>query len=260
MRLRKAFSLRDLVALLCLAGLGLPILAASVQGTVSKSVAERCRTNLAALTRCIMVYTEQNRGYMPVDTYRVYDGPVPEAPSQPDRTAVAFSSASGINPVTGLYADARGFGLLYVRGLARPPELFYCPAPILDHRHMLSNYPKPWGSHIGPGSVFIRIGYMWNPWVKDIGDSRYTYEDRLLLRQHPGNWPLVCDLVMSRDTTGHVEGNSAIWNMAYPDGHVAPFADQLLYDLFATGFDAARIDWAAFNAAVRPRILPPAGP
>ena len=184
MRRRNAFTLRDLVALLCLAALGLPILAASVQGTVSQSAAERCRTNLASLTRCILVYTEQNRGYMPVYLHRFTLGYI-RAPDNTYKAAVAFSSA-GVNPATGLYADARGLGLLYTQGLARPPELFYCPSPIGDVRHKLSYYPKPWGSHIGPGSMFIRVGYMWDPWVKQIpggGSTDWTYEDGLVLRQ-----------------------------------------------------------------------------
>ncbi|MCJ7545178.1 MAG: hypothetical protein MUP47_11585, partial [Phycisphaerae bacterium] len=96
-------------------------------------------------------------------------------------------------------------------------------------------------------------------WVKQIGEYQYTYEDRLVLRRHPADWPLVCDMVMSMMHTGHIEGNSAIWNMAYPDGRVVPFANQELYDMFAIGFEA-RIDWGLFNAQVRPRILPPPGP
>jgi hypothetical protein len=261
----KAFSLRDLVVLLCLVAVALPVLAASLGGAINLSAAERCRATLASLTRCIQVYVQQNRGYLPVyrHSYREAGGlRYIEAPAQPAYSAVAFSSGMGRNPMTGLYVDVRGLGYLYVQGLARPPELFYCPAPIQDTRHMLVNYPKPWGSHTGPGSAFIRIGYMFDPWVKQIpggSSDQVTYEDALILRRHPANWPLLCDLVWSRDTTGHVQGNSALWNMAYPDGHVAPKTDQELFDQFAAGLNVGA-DWTSWNQYVRPKLLPPAGP
>ncbi|MCJ7543266.1 MAG: hypothetical protein MUP47_01665, partial [Phycisphaerae bacterium] len=207
MKRPKAFTLRDLVALLCLAALALPILGASVRDAAEKSVAARCRTNLAALTRCILVYTERNRGFLPVYRHASYETYV-AAPPQPDRTAVAFAQ-SPKDPTTGLYENVMGLGLLYVQGLARPPELFYCTGRIRDERHTLANYPKPWGSRVGPGSNFIRVGYMFDPWVKQIGEYQYTYEDRLVLRRHPADWPLVCDMVMSMMHTGHIEGNSA---------------------------------------------------
>ena len=255
------FGLRDVVAVLCLAGLALPILAASLGGVVSQAAEVRCRTNLGALTRAVVAYAARNRGYMPVYKHTLYDNgqPAPAAPPQPDRTAVAFGGNK--NPVTGLLDIPMNFGHLYVQGLVRSPEMFYCPAPITDTRHTLANYPKPWGSKSGPGSNLIRVGYMFNPWIKIISgagsDIYATYDDGLVLRRHPGNWPLVCDLVMSMNQTGHRQAGSAFWNMAYPDGHVAPFANQELYDVLASGLDIYRLEWGVFNSQVRPKILPP---
>ena len=260
MRRANAFSLRDLVAVLCLTGLALPILGASVGGVISQSTAARCRTNLAALTRAVVAYAARNRGYMPVYKHALTYGYI-AGPTQPDRTTVAFGGIR--SPVTGLLDQPMNLGLLYAQGLARPPELFYCPAPVKDVRFTLSGYPKPWGSRAGADSSLIRISYMWNPWVKILSgsgsDVQATYEDGLVLRRHPSNWPLICDLVMSMQTLAHREGNSAFWNMAYPDGHVAPFASQEVYDVFAHGA-VYRLEWGPFNSLIRPKILPPPAP
>ena len=248
----KAFSLRDLVAILCLAGLALPILGASVGGVISQSAAVRCRTNLAALTRAILVHAERNRGYMPVYQDVYTDGYI-RAPDNTYKAAVCFHQAGYTGPI-----DVLGLGRIYTQGLARPAELFYCPSQ-RDTRHTLGYYPKPWGSAVNPDHTtqHIRNGYMWNPWVKRIpgGQSnQWTYEDGLALARHPRERFLTCDLVMRAGNISHRLPDSAEWNLAYPDGHVAPFASPELYDVFVSqGFDANQ-DWTLFNSGVRPYL------
>ncbi|MCJ7545177.1 MAG: hypothetical protein MUP47_11580 [Phycisphaerae bacterium] len=262
MKRPKAFTLRDLVALLCLAALALPILAATVRDAAGKSAAARCRTNLASLTRCILVYTEQNRGFMPVYQHFSTTGSngvrYIRAPNNTYKSYVSFTDMGNprVNPTTGLLSDARGLGLVYTRGYARPPELFYCPGPMPDVRATLAYYPKPWGSKVGVGSMFIRIGYMWNPWVMRIpggSENQWTFDDRLVLRRHPADRPLLCDLISEMTVTSHTEPGSALWNMAYPDGRVTAFQDPEVYQMLVQGADTS-MDWALFNQLVRPHL------
>jgi len=259
MKPSRAFTLRDLVVLLCLAALALPVLAASLQGAKDLSAAERCRANLVALARCIQVYASQNRGYMPVYQHRFYDttGRFIRAPDATYKAAVAFSKAMGLNPITRLFADVRGFGMLYVKGLMRPAELFYCPGPMPDARHTYANYPRPWGSAVGPGSDFVRLGYMWNPWVKQIpggASNWWTYEDALVLTRHPKERFLICDLLISVSTISHPLGSSDEWYLGYPDGSVRRFEDGQLRGILAgPGLDSIS-DWQTWNQYVRPRL------
>jgi type II secretory pathway pseudopilin PulG len=253
--------MRDLVVLLCLAALALPVLAGALGSAVQLSAAERCRANLASLLRCIQVYTAQNRGYLPVYQHLLTRGYV-RAPDNTYKSTVAFTDVNGVNPATGLLADVRGLGLPYAQGLIRPPELLYCPGPMPDVRHTLANYPKPWGSAVGPGSGFIRTGYMWNPWVKPIpggSANQWTYDDALALSRHPRERFLICDLVYEPSVMSHPLPGSAQWNVALPDGRVGSFQNAALYEMLTISHLDCSQTWDLFNQYVRP-LLPGANP
>ncbi len=178
-------------------------------------------------------------------------------PDQPAKTTVAFT-LSPINPATGLFSDARNLAIPYSRGEMGPPELFYCPAPMRDERHMLGSYPKPWGSGLMHGTAWIRTGYMWNPWVKILsGTGSYdyvlTFEDDLLLSRHAPEHFLTGDLCYGMSTTSHFEGDGASWNFAYPDGSVRTMRSPKLYSYFPAG-GHADTDWVTYNQVVRPVV------
>ena len=258
----KAFTLRDMVAVFCLIGLAMPVLGASLQGVLNKSQLARCMLNLSELTRAVNIYTDRNRGYMPVHQHQLDRGS-PRAPDITYKTYVVFREST-IDPNTGLLSDVRGLGRLYVQKYVRQPELFYCSvASKGDQRMSLAYYPTPWGTAAGVGSGFIRNSYMWNPWVKTnpLSVNNKTYEDRLMLRQHPFYRPLMCDLVDDFATMAHLTANSAVWNMAYPAGQVVPFMNQKLYDLFQNQKLDTSGSWEVsglnpgYNNVVRP-LLP----
>ena len=256
---RKGFTLVELLVVIAIIALLIAILAPSLRAAKDLARSTYCKTTLNALTKSVLVYTEQNRGYMMVHRHVFIDvtgQKYIEAPSQPDRTAIAFGSGLGKNPTTGLYEDARQFGLLYAAGILAPEQMFYCPAPIEDERCLVENYPKPWGSATGPGSSLIRVGYMWDPWVHQIpggsADQR-TYDDDLVLERHPNERFMTSDLVLSRDHMGHKTSNSAWWNHGYTDGHVDQKEYKQIYALFMAGYDP-RVDWQAWNAKIKPEL------
>jgi hypothetical protein len=269
----KAFTLRDMVAVVCLAGLTLPLLGASLQGVLNKSLLAKCMLNLNELTRVINLYADHNRGYMPVYTHSVYStkttGSYVNAPENPWKTYGCFSDLGGTDPNTGLLRDVRGWGNLYVQKYVLRPDLFYCPAPRRDVRQTLAYYPTPWGTAAAPDSSYIRNSYMWNPWIKQnpANAAHGTYEDNLVLRQHPFYRPLMCDLVDDAISMAHFTEDSAVWNMAYPAGQVIPFVNPKLYNLMKNGppsnyaFRTSQaIFWIvgsnqSFNTSVRP-LLP----
>jgi hypothetical protein len=264
MKHAKAFTLRDMVAVVCLAGLTLPLLGASLQGVLNKSLLAKCMLNLGELTRAVNLYADHNRGYMPMYTHSVYStkttGSYVNAPESVWKTYICFQ-AGNIDPNTGVFSDVRGLGFLYIQKYVRRPDLFYCPAPRVDFRQMLSNYPTPWGTAPGEGTSYIRIGYMWNPWIKQnpASGGHGTYEDGLALRQHPFYRPLLCDLVDDYASMAHFTEDSAVWNMAYPAGQVIPFANQTLYGkLQNQHLDTSTLliwDPNGFNSDIRP-LLP----
>jgi hypothetical protein len=276
MKHAKAFTLRDMVAVVCLAGLTLPLLGASLQGVLNKSLLAKCMLNLNELTRAVNIYADHNRGYMPVYQHHVYSswgvtGSYVNAPENPWKTYLCFSDLGTpqIDPNTGVFSDVRGLGRLYALKYERRPDLFYCPVVSRsDQRQTLAHYPTPWGTAIAPDSAYIRNSYMWNPWIKQNPASagHGAYEDGLALRQHPFYRPLICDLVDDGVNIAHFTEDSAVWNMAYPAGQVVPFANQKLYDLMKNGpppnytfRSSQNLFWAgsnqSFNTSVRP-LLP----
>jgi type II secretory pathway pseudopilin PulG len=261
MKRPKAFTLRDMVAVVCLIGLALPVLAASLQGVLNKSQLARCMLNLSALTRAVNIYADRNRGYMPPYQHKLDVGS-PRAPDNPYKTYVVFMQ-SAIDPNTGVFSDARGLGILYAKKYVRQPELFYCPVVSkTDPRMTLAWYPAPWGTAVGSGSNYIRNSYMWNPWIKTnpLSAGNKTYEDRLMLRQHPFYRPLMCDLVDDWANMTHFTADSAVWNMAYPAGQVVPFTNRTLYDWFKNQHWDESQNWGSapgtgYNGIIRP-LLP----
>ncbi len=254
MRRTGTFRLADVIAVLAVVAITLPLLASSIEGMKARSHLEICRANLKGLARSVVAYAERNAGYMPVYRHRYIEGSAIVAPESPNKTTIAFT-VSPINPYTGLYSDARNFGLQYVRGDIGPAGLFYCPSPRTDIRHMLASYPKPWGSRPASGTQWVRTGYMWNPWVAGFDSSYYFFEDGLSLEQHPAGRFLVSDLVYSMNVTCHFNSDpyGASWNFAYPDGSVRTIVNPSFFSYFVAGSDMAPY-WSQYNQLVRPEL------
>ncbi|MCJ7544905.1 MAG: prepilin-type N-terminal cleavage/methylation domain-containing protein [Phycisphaerae bacterium] len=258
---RKGFTLVELLVVIAIIALLIAILAPSLKAAKDLAKAAYCKTTLNALNKSAMIYAEMNKGYMMVFNHDVYPGSdgveYTQAAKQPDRTATAFS-AGPRNAATGLLENAVQYGMVYAAGILGPAEMFYCPAPIKDERHMLSNYPRPWGSQTGSGSNIIRCGYMWNPWVKAVpgvtDPNQKTYDDALLVERHPNERFLTTDLILSNDHIGHRTSSSAKWNHGYVDGHVDDRDYPKIYNLFIGGYDP-RIDWVLWQRDIRPKLL-----
>ncbi len=255
---RRGFTLVELLVVIAIIALLIAILAPSLKAAKDLARSTYCKTTLNALNKSVLVYAEMNKGYvMPFshDTQTVAGQLYPEEPNQPDRTSVAFGSG-GTNPTTGLLRNAMQYGLVYAAGILGPEQMFYCPAPIEDPRHMIDHYPKPWGSAAGPGSSLIRVGYMWNPWISPIpgGAGARTYDDMLLLERHPNERFLTSDLILDAKRMGHRTGNSAFWNHGFTDGHVEAREYRWIYQSFMQGFESG-YDWNTWNQYIRPRLL-----
>ncbi len=257
---KKAFTLVELLVVIAIIALLIAILAPSLKAAKDLAKATYCMTNLNALNKSALVYAEGNRGYMMVYTHHSTNGFI-DAAGDPWKSNVAFAS-SPLDPKTGLYSDARNYGLVYLLGILGPPEMFYCPSQY-ERRSTLNNYPKPWGSAVNVGSQFIRTSYMWNPWVAKIlgaltGD--FTYEDALMVSRHPTARHLTCDLFGNSESFSHTTSNSNRWNLGYMDGHVESFENKELYNMMtAENSDYnPSLSWDAFNeptTGVR-RLLP----
>ncbi len=258
---REAFTLVELLVVIAIITLLIAMLMPTLQGARHLAWSAHCKTNLAALAKSVVVYSDHNRGYMMV--YRHVNVIVDEreyidAPPQPAKTCIAFTR-SMLNLRTGLLADARNYGLVYEAGILYRPEMFYCPAPIEDERHKMSHYPPPWGAHLGRGSDWIRCGYMWNPWVKvlagsDSSDNICTYEDGLILERHAQDRFLVCDLAWGIDVSGHNWGGRIHWNTAFPDGHAASFEDPALQAIYSHGIHTDW-EWSDWDGITRPAMV-----
>ena len=252
----KAFTLVELLVVIAIISLLIAILAPSLKAAKDLAKATFCLTNLNALNKSVLVYAEQNRGYMMVYDH-IFTNKCIRAPDNTYKSYVCFSDKGNpkVNLATGLLTDVRGMGLVYVAGLLGPAELFYCPDQ-KDPRSTINNYPRPWGSDVSSGSAFVRNGYMWDPWVKAIpggSATQWTYEDALVVSRHPNEWFLTSDLLDRQLTMSHTSANSAKWNLAYVDGHAAPWESKVLFEKFNNGVDT-NADWAMFNSLVRPEL------
>jgi prepilin-type N-terminal cleavage/methylation domain-containing protein len=263
MSAHRGFTLVELLVVIAIIALLIAILAPSLKAAKDLARSAYCKSTVNALTKSALVYTEGNRGYMMVHLHKWYDSPggkVIQGPSQPDRTSIAFGSNGGVNPTTGLLTDARQYGIVYSQGILGPAEMFYCPAPIKDTRHMIDGYPKPWGSAIGAGSTMIRVGYMWDPWVHQVpGDSDYqdtTYDDALLLERHPNERFLVSDLILDNDRIQHRTATTAYFNHGYTDGHVDQREYPVAYRWLAAGLPTG-VEWPPWYQYIRPSLETP---
>ncbi len=257
MKKRKAFTLVELLVVIAIIALLIAILAPSLKAAKDLAKATYCMANQNALVKSALVYAEGNRGFMPVYQHKFTVGII-NAPDNTYKSYVCFNTSTP-DPKTLLFSDARGLGLVYAAGLLGPPDLFYCPDQ-KDERMTLANYPKPWGTAVGPESGFVRMGYMWDPWVmQNPSDSaKWTYEDALMAGRHPTARFLTADLLDDYADVSHTTSNSARWNLAYADSHVEPFENKTLYNEFfpgtGMGLDASQ-DWLLFNkdpGGVRP--------
>jgi prepilin-type N-terminal cleavage/methylation domain-containing protein len=267
---KKAFTLVELLVVVSIIALLIAMLAPSLKAARDVVRTTYCRSTINALNKSVFVYSENNRGFMMVYQHRV-DAGRPRAPANTYPSYVCFRSGS-IDPNTGVLTDARGFGLVYAMKLLYPAEMFYCPDPDpVDQRMNLEGYPKPWGTHAGAGSDFIRNSYMWNPWVmtNPLSMGYKTYEDSLMLSRHPNSRFLTSDLLDDWESMRHKTSVSASWNMGYADGHVYTFTsgrvngtttfysmmvDRMIDTSQNWGPDAGPGNTTGYNGIVRPML------
>jgi prepilin-type N-terminal cleavage/methylation domain-containing protein len=247
---KKAFTLVELLVVIAIIALLISILAPSLK--IAKEIAKQayCMSTLSTLNKTINLYAEAHRGRMMAYGKGLVGGTHPEAPGNTYKSYICFGDGEGIDPATGLFKDVRGFGLVYVAGMLGPPQMFYCPEQ-KEPRETLAYYTdlgKPWGSARGPDSQFVRMGYMYNPWVSTQYGSP-TYEDDLWIAKHPNDRFLTGDIIVSEATLSHVRGKEARWNFGYPDGHVATFTNQRIYDLFVNLKLETGGDWSLWGCA-----------
>ena len=284
MNAQKGFTLVELLVVISIIALLISILAPSLKSARELVKENFCKTNINALNKSVAVYSELNKGFMMV--YK-HDKPgyylSAEGASgwgQVYKTFVAYkwdmSNVGNINPLYGTYyepnGDAMGFGLVYSNKLLEPSEMFYCPSQTATKStRAYYGYDHPWGGWLPDtddvsGSDFIRISYMYNPWV--VLDPSITknvmYEDKLVLAKHPNDRFVTADLMTKKDNVSHMQGNIIKWNLGSADGHVSTISckntgnaltPRNLYSFFlrmdATGNDteSSWMVWGCNNAA-----------
>ncbi len=260
---RSAFTLVELLVVIAIISLLIAIITPTLGAVKGLAWSAYCKTTLNALNKSSLVYADQNRGYMMVYTHDTSSGgsgqSYPAAPPQPSKSTIAFIATSGLNPASGFYSSARNYGLVYAARILTEPGMFYCPAPISDERHRLISYPKPWGARptTAGGTQWVRCGYMWNPWIKKIelpgGHSVTTFDDELIVERHDPRKFLTCDLLWGRRVSGHVEGSTCHWNLAYPDGHLLQFESPELWELYLSGV-RTDTDWWRWDDITKPEL------
>jgi prepilin-type N-terminal cleavage/methylation domain-containing protein len=269
---KKAFTLVELLVVVSIIALLIAMLAPSLKAARDVVRTTYCRSTINALNKSVFVYSENNRGFMMVYSHKVDPaGGHPRAGANTYQSYVCFKSGT-IDPNTGVFSDARGFGLVYAMKLLYPAEMFYCPDPDpVDQRMNIEGYPKPWGTHAGSGSDFIRNSYMWNPWVmhNPLSMGNYTFEDFLMLGRHPNSRFLTSDLLDDYVSMRHKTSVSASWNMGYADGHVFTFTsgrvsgkvtfysmmlDQKIDQSGNWGPDAGPGNTTGYNGVIRPML------
>lgn len=259
MRTRTAFTLVELMVAIAIISLLIAILA-PVLGTVKDMAAfAKCQATLSALAKSSLAYTELNRGHMMIFKHEYHDVngvKYLKAAEEPVRTTVAYDVNSSIDPATGCFSRAMQYGLLYSAKILYPPDMFYCAGRIQSKVHTLGSYPRPWGAtRSDAGTQFVRCGYMWNPWVKEVETDKWAYEDDLLLERHPLDRFLTSDMLWGTEVAGHAQGISARWNLGFSDGHISSWESKALWMVYYASNASTGARWVDWNRVTRP-LLP----
>jgi prepilin-type N-terminal cleavage/methylation domain-containing protein/prepilin-type processing-associated H-X9-DG protein len=276
---KKAFTLVELLVVISIIALLIALLIPSLSAAKDVVRTTYCRSTINALNKSVFVYAENSRGFMMVYQHHIYSskttGSYASAPENPWKTYACFQGGN-IDPNTGVFADARGFGIVYAEKLLAPAEMFYCPDPNpRDQRQNIDHYGKPWGTQVASDSGYIRNSYMWNPWIMQnpAKSGHGAYEDSLMLSRHDNARFLTSDLLDDARSMRHMTTTSGRWNMGFADGHVFTFESardsngnyQTLYELMMDGPPAdgqfrtsENLFWAggpqSYNATVRTKL------
>ena len=258
---KRGFTLVELLVVISIIALLISILAPSLKSARELVKENFCKTNFNALNKSVAVYSELNKGFMMVYKHNPpgYYLNAQGAYKQVWKTFVCYKwdtiNPNNIDANTGVYAEAMGFGIVYAQKLLEPAEMFYCPSQTEEKStRAYYGYDHPWGAWIPNtddvnGSDFVRISYMYNPWViKDINiANNVLYENKLVFAKHPNDRLVTGELMTKAENISHGQGNSVKWNMGFADGHVGVMSNRK---------DGARNLYAYLN---RLKILKDAG-
>ncbi|MFA6135362.1 MAG: prepilin-type N-terminal cleavage/methylation domain-containing protein [Phycisphaerae bacterium] len=236
---KKGFTLVELLVVIAIIALLIGILAPSL-GRV-KSLAKEVLdvTNMRAGGMAMIAYAAANKSVFPQAASAV--------PPRVYQSIVCFNP----DPVraqideTGLWSDARGWGLLYKLKILESPAMAYCPLNTVP-KYRLDTYDKPWGGMpLRDGqseeisTSFIQGGYMLAPNVglnPKTGNVDFGYFDAAGFHaigsnseRFPSDRPLGTDIIDTQWSGNdpknmsivHWDGLAGKWNMVFPGGHVA---------------------------------------
>jgi prepilin-type N-terminal cleavage/methylation domain-containing protein/prepilin-type processing-associated H-X9-DG protein len=234
---RKGFTLVELLVVIGIIAVLISILLPTLSRARAAAARTVCATQMRELVTATHMYANENRGYLP--EYRGYDKDVTKSvvidPGGVGTAVWCMLSSPDGPPFPALSSKdfgkfGAGLGRLFLRKYITNTKILLCPS--LPENIVLNSQERP--------------GYFYNPHLAfTVEDPTKLTSRYKRLKEVPKDRCLISEFMYNRSTISHYEPrqDSAYFNLAFADGHVATILSKPAYGRLVSANGGGGAGW-----------------